>query len=249
MLALTMMNVVAKLSSSRAAWTVFGLREAINNQNSVIIYKIHEGYPSAVQTDLKVGMKVLSINGKKIRSLDLAAYLLKEAGEIVSILVEEFEGRSRAVFLSERRGNRQLNSIEEVASDCDSTDDSCIYDHVIDGRIHVKYAPSKAEARELLQPCPPPGLPPGGVWGTHTYSGRDTLKHAAYTSLLFGEGVGMCMYCCSPEDELPAYKVDGWVYEQDGSGLGSARTTDFEPAKIAQECDGNGRHTHWYITK
>jgi hypothetical protein len=93
MLALTMMNVVAKLSSSRAAWTVFGLREAINNQNSVIIYKIHEGYPSAVQTDLKVGMKVLSINGKKIRSLDLAAYLLKEAGEIVSILVEEFEER------------------------------------------------------------------------------------------------------------------------------------------------------------
>lgn len=224
-----------------------GLQE---ERDHLIIYSIdHEG-PAAI---LKVGMTVLSINNTDVRSLDLAVYLLKEAEGLVTILATDDNKKARpsskqssSTSIGSTQRGRDPHPREYDDSDDDSDDDDDDDSDVIDGRIRISDANTKEEARQLLQPCPPPGLAPGGIWGSYSFSGPETLRSAALDSLVFGEGAGLCGYLFNPEDEEPAYLVNGWVYEQDGRSIGLKMMTTFRPAKI-EPVNKDGRQTHWQI--
>lgn len=189
-------------------------------------------------------MRILTINHTPIQSLDLAVYIIQQAGEgMLTIVAEQEQDMAEMVTTKSDTSNKKdarkvsrhkqpppaaripSESFSSSSSDDDSDDDYGKDDEDIrQGIVSTSLAPTAEEARVLLEPCPPEGVAAGGVWGTHLYSGRETLEDAALVSLVFG-GDGSCagiILCCYPQDEEPAYKVGRWVYAQDGSCTGHA---------------------------
>merc|ERR1711862_348308 len=67
---------------------------------------------------------------------------------------------------------------------------------------------------------PPPGVEPGGVWGTHKYLGGTSGAVACLGCLCFGLPALLVLLC--PLDKRDAYKVNNRIYDPEGRYLGKA---------------------------
>lgn len=63
---------------------------------------------------------------------------------------------------------------------------------------------------------PPPGVRPGGVWGTSTHYGEHT-KISSVLCCLIGGCIPVCIHCCIPFDKHRVYKVGRKYYDTKGT--------------------------------
>eukprot|EP00339_Tiarina_fusa_P004404 CAMPEP_0117033138 /NCGR_PEP_ID=MMETSP0472-20121206/23709_1 /TAXON_ID=693140 ORGANISM="Tiarina fusus, Strain LIS" /NCGR_SAMPLE_ID=MMETSP0472 /ASSEMBLY_ACC=CAM_ASM_000603 /LENGTH=107 /DNA_ID=CAMNT_0004741989 /DNA_START=67 /DNA_END=390 /DNA_ORIENTATION=+ len=80
---------------------------------------------------------------------------------------------------------------------------------------HSKEVPmSTVDKGSIEIVVPPPGAPPGGIWGIQSYSGtKSQLCFAAGVITLVTLGFG---YCVSHMDRRPVYWVNGVYYDERG---------------------------------
>lgn len=223
-----------------------GLGLRCEERGRLVVYEISDGSPFNA-TPLRMGMRVWSINNTAVKTLDLAVYILKQAKGTITILASSDDGQHATRRSKSSLAMASSNSLLDSHNDNDSDDDEGAF------RISVTEASTQEEARLLLQPLPPHGCPSGGIWGTHRFVGHTTMVNAALDSLVFSECVGVCGALCFPEDEEPAYRVDGYVYGADGSCIGSALFTKFHPVRVIADFhyddDNNKTQTHWSLVQ
>ena len=190
------------------------------------------------QTALRPSMEVYSINNIRVRNL----------GQAVSIMQDESRDVVTVLAVDKRQEQMDDSPSAHVGAESKgSVDDSVDDDDILRGRISVKQAPTVEEARKILQPRPPVGQPSGGVWGTHAYAGRTTLENAALEGVVTGGHACLAFnILCLPEDEEPAYLIDGKVYAADGDLIGRRLFTNFRPSTIRPEYNRDGKQFFLY---
>jgi len=75
----------------------------------------------------------------------------------------------------------------------------------------------------------PPGVAEGGVWGSVTEVGQNTLFILVIGCLVCCLP-GLLILCC-PVDKKKAYRVSGRVYDKNGQFLGSSGSINFIPSR------------------
>lgn len=76
---------------------------------------------------------------------------------------------------------------------------------------------------------PPGNCPDGGQWGVMEYVGNKTTALACLGCLCFGL-FGLCLLAC-PQDEKDAYRVNGKLYDAEGTLIGPVSRYKFTPTR------------------
>ena len=87
--------------------------------------------------------------------------------------------------------------------------------------------------------APPPGAPPGGVWGTDTYHGHNTSLMACLCCVCCTV-FSSCIICCNSFDKRPIYKVNNEYYSLSGQ---KTTATEFIDEVYETSIDEKRRNT------
>jgi hypothetical protein len=85
---------------------------------------------------------------------------------------------------------------------------------------------------------PPGNCPDGGQWGVMEYVGNKTTALACLGCLCFGL-FGLCFLAC-PQDEKDAYRVNGKLYDAEGTLIGPVSRYKFTPTRGPSKGGGGG---------
>lgn len=193
------------------AGSKFGIRMGKKNGQDVVVTAVDRS-GSFYETGIEVGMKVLKVNGKNVRNMEMK--------DVLGILSN---CQHKVMILAESLAPPQ-NSLA------------------------------------VAMPGVPPGVEPGGQWGTGKYQGP---CNALVFCLIFPISwlIGGCTLCFKMDRKAMYLSLDGKVYDRDGglqgqrfdtslgfraNPLGARDVPQEDPTSPAEQCCGSGSETKLY---